>query len=70
MFKFIQRKILQYIICKHTNYTVLKKIMCVDNNQTKTKYMEKCKCNVCDRTFYSNYFYEYGNDRHFESERL
>jgi hypothetical protein len=64
MKNFLKRIIKQYITCKHTDYDVIRKIMCPDN-RPKTKWMEKCKCKECGRIYYSDYFYEYGKERHY-----
>lgn len=64
MIKYIKSLIVKYIICKHTSYSVIRKIMYpFDSN--RMKYFERRKCNSCGREYYSDYFYEYGSERHY-----
>ena len=64
--KFIKRIIEQYITCKHEDYEVIRKIICLENNgDFKSKWMERRRCKVCSREYYSDYFYEYGKKRHY-----
>ena len=67
MVTFIKTFIKKYITCKHHDYVKLKQIM-VHDDTCKPKYFDKCKCNICGREFYSNYYYVYGKEcRHIET---
>jgi len=55
----------QYFKCKHTNKILVKKIMDASGYDAKPKFFDKMKCEKCDRIFYSKYYYEYGNERHY-----
>ena len=55
---------MQYFTCKHDKYIVIKKISC-PSDITKQKWLEKRKCEICDKEYYSDYFYEYGSERHY-----
>lgn len=62
--RFIQKIVKQYITCKHEKYTVVRKIMC-PSKTPKPKWMERRKCEICGREYYSDYFFEYGKERHY-----
>ncbi len=69
MIKFIKKIIEQYITCKHEEYTVIRKIFCGFDDYNKTpKWLERRKCLKCNREYYSDYFIEYGKERHYTKD--
>ena len=55
--KKIRKLIKQYITCKHEEYVVMREIMCPHNGY-KPKWVDRCKCKICDREYYSEFYYQ------------
>jgi hypothetical protein len=64
----LKKLIKQYISCDH-NYLTDRKVMALNKPiEPMPKWIERYKCDKCERITYSDYFIELGNKRIYEKD--
>ena len=66
--KIIKKLIKQYIICKHDDYIVIREIYC-GLGMCGTYFMERRKCENCEREYYSDYYTVIEGERYYDKHR-